>query len=1332
MTYDGYVTKVRARMARLRAAELFVKKHRAALAASFAALVFLVLLLLFFSGSFISPLKDYNGVYGDGYAGGARAFLSRVNCGYTENGEYHEGIPTLAGKYEVTASTENLFGIQRRQSAVVVIAKREARISLTDITVTYGDEPDTEKYVTAGGLADGDRLARADIEYDRYAPVSEARIENVRIENEKGEDVTPSYDIVTNTARATVMPRAITVATGSAEKKYDGEELVCRKYAVTDGSLAYGDKINAVFTASALTPSSVTNKAEITVVNNEEDVGRFYSISVSYGTLDVLPLQIRVKTGSAEKEYDGMPLSCREYEILYSELMDGHKIGAVRFPELTNTGSIRNEITFSVTDEDGLDVSSVYSVNGDYGTLTVRRRVVRYTSGSAEFEYDGTEHSCEKIVSVEAELYENDCATVMDFSRYKEAGEHDNTFKVIISGPTTPSTAYDIKLGYGKIIINKRPVTVQFRIYRGNDETHFTVTPKIIEGKLAAKESVYKPYVIKPDADAAEENALKAFKIVHGDLIVTDNYEITAVFDYDPEELHDFAEEIERSKAEETTQTEAPGTDTDTAPETLGASEKYGPSGIGSGGSGSGGIGGGIPNSPSPYSKLLQDAPEQSKEALGTVESMLSGSVYLRLRSFGDYTGSGWTEPKVYETDLQAKNPLNYTYSYLTSKAGYEATNELTVTYYVKDGLTPVPYYAQSKTSYNVYVVTDVAVPSDGKTETFHYNHVPRPSLQTMLSLDGGKRSFTYDYGQFVRETYLSVPDNVRAELEKIIAEAGLDASSPTVVTDVAAYVKGACKYSGAFGRIPDGEDGVLYFLTKSKEGVCGHFASAATLIYRVLGVPARYTVGYYVKTDGGLAQTEFYSKDAHAWVEIYKDSVGWIPVEVTSSAVADSGAGAELQPPDTKTDMFYNVLNFSVKPETKRYDGTPLYGTRINVLKGSNIEEGHTVSIKTAGITYAGTLYVTADEVTVTDADGRDVTEKYVFKQTGLAPLTVERRNVTLPDVTLYVGQTLDRPDKLVLDRETAELIGQDSVSFEFAPDDGLALGDDGTLTGISASDDRLFYSNFDLGTVEGPEDAGVDVVVWQKVTVLPFDNVRVCKGRPQNVSAGQSERVTAENGRIYEHLAVVSDSASKRFDGEYLSVGGYLIAGGALRQGDRLEYRPGASQLYAGSCDNIYGTLAVYDGAGFDVTGLYLIDFYPGTLTVLTGEYGADDGAVTVAVDGTVDLDGLVWTDRINGLRVTYSGGGPAVRVEDGVLIGITPGGSDVMALLHGADLNGDGLFEYSSSERTLRVTVEPKEQGTDKRTLAALLILTAAAASAATLAVVKAAHRRKKEDD
>ena len=165
-----------------------------------------------------------------------------------------------------------------------------------------------------------------------------------------------------------------------------------------------------------------------------------------------------------------------------------------------------------------------------------------------------------------------------------------------------------------------------------------------------------------------------------------------------------------------------------------------------------------------------------------------------------------------------------------------------------------------------------------------------------------------YDaYNQYVQENYLDVPENISA-LEKVTDQLrGLcvdavrllndpeqgNAARLTICHNVADVLKSTYSYQK---DIPDSgnTDPVEFFLAEQNGGFCVHFASAGVLLLRKLGVPARYVSGYKVNASefrrGTLQDDYGYEcsvpdSDAHAWVEVYLDDYGWVPVEMTPSA---------------------------------------------------------------------------------------------------------------------------------------------------------------------------------------------------------------------------------------------------------------------------------------------------------------------------------------------------------------------------------------------------------------------------------------------------------------
>ncbi len=93
-------------------------------------------------------------------------------------------------------------------------------------------------------------------------------------------------------------------------------------------------------------------------------------------------------------------------------------------------------------------------------------------------------------------------------------------------------------------------------------------------------------------------------------------------------------------------------------------------------------------------------------------------------------------------------------------------------------------------------------------------------------------------------------------------------------------------------GAAPDGADMVYYFLFENHKGYCQQFASAAVLMYRLYGIPARYATGFRVKNNDftlnegkGSYEATVTDDRAHAWPEILIPEYGWVPVEVTPAA---------------------------------------------------------------------------------------------------------------------------------------------------------------------------------------------------------------------------------------------------------------------------------------------------------------------------------------------------------------------------------------------------------------------------------------------------------------
>ena len=94
--------------------------------------------------------------------------------------------------------------------------------------------------------------------------------------------------------------------------------------------------------------------------------------------------------------------------------------------------------------------------------------------------------------------------------------------------------------------------------------------------------------------------------------------------------------------------------------------------------------------------------------------------------------------------------------------------------------------------------------------------------------------------------------------------------------------------YSFDLKELPKSEDYTEYFLFEQHKGYCVHFATAATLLFRMNDIPARYVSGYLVlpsdfkKNEDGTYTAVVTDERAHAWTEIFEQNIGFHPIEAT------------------------------------------------------------------------------------------------------------------------------------------------------------------------------------------------------------------------------------------------------------------------------------------------------------------------------------------------------------------------------------------------------------------------------------------------------------------
>ena len=184
----------------------------------------------------------------------------------------------------------------------------------------------------------------------------------------------------------------------------------------------------------------------------------------------------------------------------------------------------------------------------------------------------------------------------------------------------------------------------------------------------------------------------------------------------------------------------------------------------------------------------------------------------------------------------------------------------------------------------NIHRLAATVFNSVDDTDNIYGSDIPAP----LFPFNEELTEALFAYAEQVRSIglYTEIDPSVAEELRQLAIDAGIDpyADRTTVVDAVARYVMRSGSYTLNPEPIPNDVDFTLYFLQESQGGYCIHFATAATMMLRALDIPARFTSGYTVRIAPWAVgdPVVLTDRDAHSWVEVFYDDIGWLYLEVT------------------------------------------------------------------------------------------------------------------------------------------------------------------------------------------------------------------------------------------------------------------------------------------------------------------------------------------------------------------------------------------------------------------------------------------------------------------
>ena len=195
--------------------------------------------------------------------------------------------------------------------------------------------------------------------------------------------------------------------------------------------------------------------------------------------------------------------------------------------------------------------------------------------------------------------------------------------------------------------------------------------------------------------------------------------------------------------------------------------------------------------------------------------------------------------------------------------------------------------YGDGQRSYAYSVTTGT-----GETINQVINHLQTSDDPAVLQY----RRAESGYRQFINHYYLQLSDSVRELLSPSWDEIAGKYGSANNLTLVQAQECACIFLSQCFTEEGTPED--MELPLETVEGTSFQYATVAAMTLRYFGIPARYVEGYVISEEmaAGFESGETMTVDsscAKAWVEVYQDGIGWLPMDLTP------GMGEMLDTPD-------------------------------------------------------------------------------------------------------------------------------------------------------------------------------------------------------------------------------------------------------------------------------------------------------------------------------------------------------------------------------------------------------------------------------------------------
>ena len=324
-----------------------------------------------------------------------------------------------------------------------------------------------------------------------------------------------------------ISPRTLTITSGSDSKEYNGTPLTSSEIKVSGDGFVEGEGASYTFTGSQLDVGSSKNTFDYEL--NDNTKAKNYEITKEYGDLTVTAVstQIVITANSKTEVYSGQAVTDSNYTYT-GKLAEGDKLEVEVVGSQTDKGSSDNVVKSYKVTRDGVDVTNNYTFGASQkGTLTVTPRPVTLTSGGGEKKYDGTPLTNSTVTVGGSGFVAGEGATYNVTGSQTDKGSSKNWFTYTLTEGTKADN-YTITQEYGELVVTKNTSVINITAKSANktyDGQALTETRYDFTQNILAEGDVLTAVVEGSQTDAgSSENAIKSYKVMRGDVDVTDFY----------------------------------------------------------------------------------------------------------------------------------------------------------------------------------------------------------------------------------------------------------------------------------------------------------------------------------------------------------------------------------------------------------------------------------------------------------------------------------------------------------------------------------------------------------------------------------------------------------------------------------------------------------------------------------------------------------------------------------------------------------------------------------------------------------------------------------------